>query len=148
MIRRPPRSTLFPYTTLFRSLPCQGLPVGVAELDRNLLGPEALLRETRRNLLRLRPESLPEHPAVGGVVGEGVLGRDALRHAFRRERAVVDAAAGVGEVPAVGPAEERDDLVTRAAGESADRFDPGRPQLRLRLRSDADQGAYGQRREE
>src|SRR3712207_6919857 len=25
MIRRPPRSTLFPYTTLFRSLPHQGL---------------------------------------------------------------------------------------------------------------------------
>src|SRR5260370_1720223 len=24
MIRRPPRSTLFPYTTLFRSLPCSG----------------------------------------------------------------------------------------------------------------------------
>src|SRR5438309_10967963 len=24
MIRRPPRSTLFPYTTLFRSIPCQG----------------------------------------------------------------------------------------------------------------------------
>src|SRR5258708_23391693 len=23
MIRRPPRSTLFPYTTLFRSIPCQ-----------------------------------------------------------------------------------------------------------------------------
>src|SRR2546422_6412686 len=29
MIRRPPRSTLFPYTTLFRSpLPCPGNPVG------------------------------------------------------------------------------------------------------------------------
>src|SRR3712207_8485461 len=26
MIRRPPRSTLFPYTTLFRSLPVQVLP--------------------------------------------------------------------------------------------------------------------------
>src|SRR2546425_7437207 len=25
MIRRPPRSTLFPYTTLFRSIPLQGL---------------------------------------------------------------------------------------------------------------------------
>src|SRR5260370_16452914 len=24
MIRRPPRSTLFPYTTLFRSVPCAG----------------------------------------------------------------------------------------------------------------------------
>src|SRR3712207_7565669 len=27
MIRRPPRSTLFPYTTLFRSALAQGLPV-------------------------------------------------------------------------------------------------------------------------
>src|SRR5207249_6112450 len=27
MIRRPPRSTLFPYTTLFRSLPVPSLPV-------------------------------------------------------------------------------------------------------------------------
>src|SRR3712207_8470684 len=26
MIRRPPRSTLFPYTTLFRSDPCGGVP--------------------------------------------------------------------------------------------------------------------------
>src|SRR3712207_8547777 len=26
MIRRPPRSTLFPYTTLFRSLPCNSVP--------------------------------------------------------------------------------------------------------------------------
>src|SRR2546422_7673705 len=26
MIRRPPRSTLFPYTTLFRSLPVRSLP--------------------------------------------------------------------------------------------------------------------------
>src|SRR2546427_9948668 len=28
MIRRPPRSTLFPYTTLFRSLPMTGLYLG------------------------------------------------------------------------------------------------------------------------
>src|SRR2546426_4256209 len=40
MIRRPPRSTLFPYTTLFRSLILQELrrlqdkPVGRAELER------------------------------------------------------------------------------------------------------------------
>src|SRR3712207_8385006 len=33
MIRRPPRSTLFPYTTLFRSqwaLPCRGLEVSLS----------------------------------------------------------------------------------------------------------------------
>src|SRR5256885_10558277 len=40
MIRRPPRSTLFPYTTLFRSRP-------VVERDR-VLGPEHLLRRVRR----------------------------------------------------------------------------------------------------
>src|SRR5256885_10854870 len=38
MIRRPPRSTLFPYTTLFRSLPGHvhehGLPAGEPEVRR------------------------------------------------------------------------------------------------------------------
>src|SRR2546430_3891797 len=33
MIRRPPRSTLFPYTTLFRSRPREQRPVGVDETD-------------------------------------------------------------------------------------------------------------------
>src|SRR2546425_7724507 len=32
MIRRPPRSTLFPYTTLFRSAEASGLPPGAADL--------------------------------------------------------------------------------------------------------------------
>src|SRR5260370_42676642 len=35
MIRRPPRSTLFPYTTLFRSLRCSG---GVIDFDLRLRG--------------------------------------------------------------------------------------------------------------
>src|SRR2546425_9124573 len=54
MIRRPPRSTLFPYTTLFRSLPPagrgadQGQPVQRTEPDRR---PE---RQPRR-LQPLRP---------------------------------------------------------------------------------------------
>src|SRR3712207_7947648 len=34
MIRRPPRSTLFPYTTLFRSEPAQVVPVRVDEKRR------------------------------------------------------------------------------------------------------------------
>src|SRR6266511_4757259 len=33
MMRRPPRSTLFPYTTLFRSPPGQGRPVALAAGD-------------------------------------------------------------------------------------------------------------------
>src|SRR2546422_4193497 len=38
MIRRPPRSTLFPYTTLFRSL--LERPLGIVELVLVALGPE------------------------------------------------------------------------------------------------------------
>src|SRR5207302_5054982 len=34
MIRRPPRSTLFPYTTLFRSTGGDGLPVAIEQEDR------------------------------------------------------------------------------------------------------------------
>src|SRR5258708_29294373 len=36
MLRRPPRSTLFPYTTLFRSL-----AVGLLDQARKVLGPDA-----------------------------------------------------------------------------------------------------------
>src|SRR3712207_9017891 len=35
MIRRPPRSTLFPYTTLFRSEPLNGLVIVIVEVGRD-----------------------------------------------------------------------------------------------------------------
>src|SRR3712207_7165815 len=76
MIRRPPRSTLFPYTTLFRSLPrgpdvrggdeCgdRRLPhsradsvLRVVELLGELLGPPA----DRGQLLRSHPPRSEEH---------------------------------------------------------------------------------------
>src|SRR2546427_1449876 len=44
MIRRPPRSTLFPYTTLFRSRGAGRIPHG---LSRNLAGVESAGRRTR-----------------------------------------------------------------------------------------------------
>src|SRR2546422_2145438 len=53
MIRRPPRSTLFPYTTLFRS-PCSsqgGRPVGIAAPNsaRSSSGSESDRKSTRLN---------------------------------------------------------------------------------------------------
>src|SRR3989475_5391034 len=60
MIRRPPRSTLFPYTTLFRSL-------GVAATDRPALGAAgALIRYARE----LKPGDLP-HVARPRIVRRG-----------------------------------------------------------------------------
>src|SRR3989442_9711900 len=47
MIRRPPRSTLFPYTTLFRSdlifvaVPSSGIQAAIAELSRQGVTPSA-----------------------------------------------------------------------------------------------------------
>src|SRR5256885_12143879 len=61
MIRRPPRSTLFPYTTLFRSNRCSRCTAG-----------EALPREARRDLVdggrRDRRRRVPARLGHPGVV--------------------------------------------------------------------------------
>src|SRR5256885_9610303 len=68
MIRRPPRSTLFPYTTLFRSLLLdlveRGVPVGVAA-DRDD-------RQVQRVRLRVAgaAEELCRLGGIRGAVGE------------------------------------------------------------------------------
>src|SRR5258708_24477540 len=54
MIRRPPRSTLFPYTTLFRSL-----LVGEIALALILLVGASLMARGFRSLLRVNNESEP-----------------------------------------------------------------------------------------
>src|SRR3712207_6935772 len=60
MIRRPPRSTLFPYTTLFRSHPLRREPEHEARGEAQVAPPEALglLGEPERPL---EPRAL--HPA-------------------------------------------------------------------------------------
>src|SRR2546430_4453634 len=45
MIRRPPRSTLFPYTTLFRSLALDGPALSIRRFGRGPLNPEARSEE-------------------------------------------------------------------------------------------------------
>src|SRR5438874_9947542 len=55
MIRRPPRSTLFPYTTLFRSLMAGSLSVRVGEslivpIAKSMGGSEEMQRELRKLL--------------------------------------------------------------------------------------------------
>src|SRR5256885_3595189 len=68
MIRRPPRSTLFPYTTLFRSV---GLDVDREELD--LVVVEAVVRLERRQvaLVDARHLRLQADQQAGGGDVEG-----------------------------------------------------------------------------
>src|SRR3989442_5060086 len=65
MIRRPPRSTLFPYTTLFRSQCCRG-------------------RRQRLHSLRQRDESR-EESRVAGLVERDIEGRIGRNTADRKE---------------------------------------------------------------
>src|ERR1044072_5383993 len=71
MIRRPPRSTLFPYTTLFRSV----------ALDR--LGVEPFSADTLHEQ-RQRDLAFPEtrYPRAGSEVRRGML--DGVLHVVRR----------------------------------------------------------------
>src|SRR3712207_7449999 len=59
MIRRPPRSTLFPYTTLFRSPDLHGIVLHPARLRVDLL---VLLLRTAH----LAPAPVEDHAAGGG----------------------------------------------------------------------------------
>src|SRR3972149_4366649 len=65
MIRRPPRSTLFPYTTLFRSLLRGGFRLRDAEVEVDAHGP---LEHLARDLLRAERDKLPplREPLRGG----------------------------------------------------------------------------------
>src|SRR5947199_1130536 len=56
MLRRPPRSTLFPYTTLFRSWLCAGgeSPFGAKGFRETLHVLSAELHRWRRNVRRAR----------------------------------------------------------------------------------------------
>src|SRR2546426_8784927 len=76
MIRRPPRSTLFPYTTLFRS---RKLPVDVALLARHA-DMEPGQRKCRPRMIEFGPE-----PLRGGMAHRAI-GREARRPDRKRTR--------------------------------------------------------------
>src|SRR3712207_8868309 len=65
MIRRPPRSTLFPYTTLFRSLRVR--PRRECPELRALLGPGAVAHSGRRAVDQSRP-ALPQADHAAAVL--------------------------------------------------------------------------------
>src|SRR2546430_7069078 len=69
MIRRPPRSTLFPYTTLFRSTLCQVDEARDAQRGQDIHQPIAAARLTAHQL-EDRMAGDAECQAVGDRIGE------------------------------------------------------------------------------
>src|SRR3989449_4388834 len=79
MIRRPPRSTLFPYTTLFRSPLGDGYGYRVQRRNEDLLGSYSLQTGVGTYVLEAsRPKEGPGAARVGITGGIGVVGG----HAF------------------------------------------------------------------
>src|SRR5690349_22143457 len=78
MIRRPPRSTLFPYTTLFRSDAVDGLVQ---------VGPDLALREMRR----FTRAALSDDPTSGltGVLARGRVRSEEHTSEFQSRRDLV-----------------------------------------------------------
>src|SRR2546427_12677127 len=91
MIRRPPRSTLFPYTTLFRSIRGHGLALPGLAIN---LGPDHPCRERLRDeqVVDAHPEVLVE--AAGAIVPPGVAAGLGPMHAI-----------GVDQSPVAEPGE-------------------------------------------
>src|SRR3712207_9470075 len=90
MIRRPPRSTLFPYTTLFRSedglapvhVPGQRRPAGGhAVPDHAVLVPEVLrlLVRLRRHALDLQAQVLDQRPEGSPLLRDRPVDRKSTR---------------------------------------------------------------------
>src|SRR3712207_8884919 len=84
MIRRPPRSTLFPYTTLFRSALAAALPpslVANSGAERQLPRPED--RPPLFGVVvndQVAASALPHHSAIDGLVHhEQILDRKSTR---------------------------------------------------------------------
>src|SRR2546430_6521789 len=67
MIRRPPRSTLFPYTTLFRSI---GITATTARIQHHSRMPPRLERPLRRSSMRQEIPEPRRHFEMGNRIQE------------------------------------------------------------------------------
>src|SRR3712207_7733502 len=76
MIRRPPRSTLFPYTTLFRSPPDTFQRVTLRTTGHR---PISLHSSGRRSLINLRSWRKTRQTEMGEVMGDGLEDRKSTR---------------------------------------------------------------------
>src|SRR2546425_572261 len=102
MIRRPPRSTLFPYTTLFRSA---GRARGSARDRGHFRAPAARHQQVQlRGSRRRRARRRSDHP----VLGQAALGRMTAIHptAIVHDGARLAAEVAVGPYSIVGPGVE------------------------------------------
>src|SRR5258706_6810552 len=113
MIRRPPRSTLFPYTTLFRSLHLLERGAAAHQAEMHVRAPE-IEHDVARGLQQVVDALLPSHHAdvadqVAATALEALVGRQDLQafqtrpaahdeHPLRRHLAAPDRDAPVGLV--------------------------------------------------
>src|SRR5256885_8796974 len=89
MIRRPPRSTLFPYTTLFRSVLPEKRRVGLSEALRNFLF-------TSESVTEGHPDKIADQ--ISDAVLDEVMRQDPLRRVACETLVTTGLAVGAGEI--------------------------------------------------
>src|SRR3989449_10243957 len=106
MIRRPPRSTLFPYTTLFRSLVAVDIPLaraqGALDVDRERRQVADVVRDPPRNH---RAGTLPKRGRLrmlGAVLVADFHAGMIPEHAAHRSSSTTAAWASIGNPSTVG----------------------------------------------
>src|SRR5687767_15914191 len=112
MIRRPPRSTLFPYTTLFRSEE-HDAPVGLDRARKADSGRPRGVAHLLLDRLGEREERLDER--LGAVVGPGRDDHFAQELALLGDRAGLEARAADVEAQDVVDGQLEDDVLGSAA---------------------------------
>src|SRR3712207_9258028 len=91
MIRRPPRSTLFPYTTLFRSALAQRVQDGFTDFDVAIASPDMMPVVGRLGRI-LGPQGKMPNPKIGTVtpdVGQAVSEAKAGKVEYRTDRSAI-----------------------------------------------------------
>src|SRR2546426_11971088 len=169
MIRRPPRSTLFPYTTLFRSVEQPAREIGDllgvvdADVERRRaaadrkVGVAQLRRHRARRLSRLLQAlgDLARHPAqllvqllaLDEISLECVLDADRDALGLELEPTRIDPARAVAQHLADATRQQATQIVVGECRELPDRVDAGGLETPFRLRPDAGKLANVERRE-
>src|ERR1039457_4556597 len=106
MIRRPPRSTLFPYTTLFRSVHVRPDTVGIPWLQTGFQPPRPVVLVGGREDLLALPLDVQARACeflIGGWQPEGVI----MRLRFDLSRGTPPPATIASGAPAAAPTQRR-----------------------------------------
>src|SRR5258708_35869093 len=126
MIRRPPRSTLFPYTTLFRSVLEIDVDLGQVTVEPGVTNLEITRAVAAAGFYYAPDPSSQQVCTIGGNVAENSGGAHCLKHGFTVNHVrSADVVLASGELVTLSRDDEGPDLLGAFVGSGPPLGDPG-----------------------